>query len=90
MTFRELNHRFLAPGAQTLMIFGIIALCQPWVLILHQYGMTITLVGLIAFIVTSKITPEPEAEEDYLDESLDALEINHEPPEDDHRDKGIV
>jgi hypothetical protein len=58
MTFRELNRRFLAPGAQTVMIFGIVALCQPWSLWLHSYGATITLFGLIAFLITSKIAPE--------------------------------
>ena len=44
--FRRLNQRLLAPGAQTLMILGIFALCQPWSLFLHRYGATVTLVGL--------------------------------------------
>ncbi|MGB5556395.1 MAG: hypothetical protein WBN04_00110 [Paracoccaceae bacterium] len=64
MTFRSLNQRFLAPGAQTLMIFGIISLCQPWSLLLHQNGLMLTLIGLIAFLVTSKIAPDPEPEDD--------------------------
>jgi len=76
MSFRELNQRFLAPAAQGLMIFGIISLCQPWSLFLHQYGVTLTLVGLIAFMVTSKIAPDPEKDEGFIDESLDTLEIN--------------
>jgi hypothetical protein len=62
MSFRRLNRTWLAPAAQTLMILGIIALCQPWSLFLHRYGATITLVGLVAFMVTSKIPPEAEAE----------------------------
>jgi type IV secretory pathway VirB2 component (pilin) len=62
MSFRRLNQRFLAPASQTLMILGIIALCQPWVLFLHRYGVTIILVGLISFMITSKIAPEAEAE----------------------------
>ena len=62
MTFRRLNRRVLAPGAQTLMILGIVALCQPWSLFLHRYGATITLIGLVAFMITSKIPPEPQAE----------------------------
>lgn len=70
MTFRTLNHKYLAPGAQSFMIFGIISLCQPWNLFLHQYGMTMTLVGLIAFLVTSKIAPEPEVAEDIEEEIL--------------------
>ena len=43
MSFRELNQRILAPAAQGLMIFGIISLCQPWSLFLHQYGVTLSL-----------------------------------------------
>lgn len=64
MTFRQLNQKYLAPGAQSLMIFGIISLCQPWSLFLHQNGLMLTLIGLIAFIVTSKIAPEPEVVEE--------------------------
>lgn len=64
MTFRQLNQKYLAPGAQSLMIFGIISLCQPWSLFLHQNGLMLTLIGLIAFIVTSKIAPEPEVIEE--------------------------
>lgn len=71
MSFRAINQRFLAPGAQSLMIFGIIALCQPWSLFLHKYGVTLTLVGLVAFLVTSKIAPDPEPEEAYLEDDFD-------------------
>ena len=60
MTFRQLNQRYLAPASQTLMIFGIIALCQPWSLFLHRYSVTITLVGLVGFLITSHIPPEAE------------------------------
>ena len=76
MSFRELNQRFLAPAAQSLMIFGIISLCQPWSLVLHQYGVTLTLVGLVTFMVTSKIAPDPEKDEGFIEESLDTLELN--------------
>lgn len=58
MSFRAINHKYLAPGSQILMIFGIIALCQPWNLFLHRYGVTITLIGLVAFMVTGKIAPD--------------------------------
>jgi len=44
------------------MIFGIVALCQPWSQFLHSYGVTITLAGLIGFSVFSKIKPLPEDE----------------------------
>lgn len=95
MSFRSINHRYLAPGAQGLMIFGIISLCQPWSLFLHKYGVTLTLVGLVAFIVTSKIAPEEEVEEDLFDEAADVLELHGEHPEDVHeegtyKDGGIV
>ncbi|WP_340159443.1 hypothetical protein [uncultured Hoeflea sp.] len=76
MSFRELNQRILAPAAQGLMIFGIISLCQPWSLFLHQYGVTLTLVGLIAFMVTSKIAPDPEKDEGFIEDALDTLDIN--------------
>lgn len=95
MNFRDINHRFLAPAAQIFMIFGIISLCQPWVLFLHQYGLTFTLIGLVAFMVTSKIGPAREVEEDAFDESVDVLELHGEHPDDVHeegtyKDGGIV
>jgi hypothetical protein len=39
------------------MIFGVIALCQPWDLFLHSYGATIILVGLILFNIFSRFSP---------------------------------
>lgn len=64
MSFRETNQKFLIPAAQGLMIFGIVALCQPWVEVLHRYGMTITLIGLVGFMVTTKIpAPAPKKED---------------------------
>lgn len=68
MSFRSVNQRYLAPAAQSLMIFGIISLCQPWSLFLHKYGVTLTLVGLVAFMVTSKIAPDPEPDEVFADD----------------------
>lgn len=64
MSFRETNQRLLIPAAQTLMIFGIFALCQPWIEVLHRYGLTIILIGLVAFMITTKIpTPAPRDEQ---------------------------
>jgi hypothetical protein len=40
-----------------IMIFGVVALCQPWSLFLHSYGATIILVGLILFNIFSRIGP---------------------------------
>jgi hypothetical protein len=62
MSFRRLNQRWLEPGTQALMILGIIALCQPWSLFWHRYGVPVILVGLVGFMVTSKIPPEAEAD----------------------------
>lgn len=62
MSFRALNQRWLIPVAQTVMILGIVALCQPWVEVLHRYGMTIIIIGLVSFMITTKI-PAPEAKE---------------------------
>jgi hypothetical protein len=95
MSFRSVNQRYLAPAAQSLMIFGIVALCQPWSLFLHKYGVTLTLVGLITFMITSKIAPDPAEEEDFIDESVDALELHGDHPDDVHekgsyKDGGVV
>ncbi|WP_164662233.1 hypothetical protein [Tropicibacter sp. Alg240-R139] len=64
MTFKQLNKKYFEPGAQGLMIFGIIALCQPWSFWLHNNGLILTLTGLVSFMITSKIPPEPEVAED--------------------------
>ena len=48
---------------EIVMILGIVALCQPWNLFLHRYGLTMTLVGLIAFMVTTKIPREEKQDE---------------------------
>ena len=60
MNFRELSARVLEPASMYLMIFGIVALCQPWIEVLHRYGVTITLIGLIGFSVFTKIKPIPK------------------------------
>ena len=40
------------------MVVGIISLCQPWVEVLHRYGVTIILIGLVGFLVFSHIKPD--------------------------------
>ncbi len=67
MSLRALNHAWFVPIAQWAMIFGIVALCQPWMLGLHRYGLTITLAGLVAFLVCSKFSPVREADPEDLD-----------------------
>jgi hypothetical protein len=39
------------------MVFGVVALCQPWSLFLHRYGATIILAGLILFNIFSRFKP---------------------------------
>jgi hypothetical protein len=56
------NARRLELFSMLVMIFGVIALCQPWDLFLHSYGATIILVGLILFNVFSRISP-PETQQ---------------------------
>ena len=62
MGFRRISATYLEPLSQWLMVLGIIALCQPWSMALHSYGVTIILIGLVGFSVFSKIKPRPEEE----------------------------
>jgi hypothetical protein len=52
----------LQRAAEIVMVLGIVALCQPWNLFLHRYGLTIIIVGLLTFMFTnwfgSKVVPE--------------------------------
>jgi hypothetical protein len=59
MSFREVCRRYLEPASQWIMVLGIIALCQPWSEFLHRYGVTIILVGLVGFMIFSKIAAAP-------------------------------
>ena len=63
MTFRAINEKYLEPLAQFLMILGIVALCQPWNMFLHRYGLTITLIGLVGFMITTKIPRDEKTDE---------------------------
>jgi len=62
MTFRAISATYLEPGFMWLMVLGIVALCQPWIEVLHAYGVTVTLIGLIGFSIFSKIKPRPDDE----------------------------
>ena len=59
MSFREMSVKYFEPASIWAMVMGIIALCQPFNLTLHSYGVTIILIGLIGFNVFSKIKPLP-------------------------------
>ena len=46
-------------GSMTLMIAGMLSLCQPWVAVLHEWSVLIMLIGIIGFNVAVHI-PAPE------------------------------
>ena len=52
------------------MIGGVIFLCQPWIEVLHRYGLTIIILGLVGFLITSHVPPEPEAAEEEEEERV--------------------
>jgi len=70
MTFRQMNAKWFEPAAQWTMIAGLVFLCQPWVEVLHRYGLTIILFGLVGFLVASHIPPEPEVEDEEEEELI--------------------
>ena len=70
MTFRQMNAKWFEPIAQWTMIAGVIFLCQPWIEVLHRYGLTIIILGLVAFLITSHVPPEPEAAEEEEEERV--------------------
>lgn len=78
MSFRTFNQRWLHPGMQSLMIFGIVALCQPWNLFLHRYGLTMIIIGLIGFMITGKIAPEERPDEDEAADRVFDVSDHHE------------
>jgi hypothetical protein len=52
--FKQHARRFES-ASMAAMILGIVALCQPWSLVLHQYSVAIIIAGLVAFNVFSRI-----------------------------------
>lgn len=57
MNTRVFNQKILGPGSMTFMIVGIICLCQPWIMELHQWSVLIMLIGLIGFNFSVHIPP---------------------------------
>jgi len=53
-----IRHATLQRTAEIVMVLGIIALCQPWSLFLHQYGLMIIIVGLVTFMFTGWFGPK--------------------------------
>ena len=62
MTFKQMSARIFEPLSMWLMVIGIMALCQPWSDVLHRYGVTIILAGLVGFLIFSHIKPNPAGE----------------------------
>ena len=62
MTLPQMSARYLEPTSQWIMVFGIVALCQPWIEALHRYGVTIILAGLVGFLIFSHVSPLAEKE----------------------------
>jgi len=61
----------LQRAAEIVMVLGIVALCQPWNLFLHRYGVTIILVGLITFMFTGWFGKPAGAAEEASDGVFD-------------------
>lgn len=56
---RLIRHAYVQPAAEIVMVLGIVALCQPWVEVLHRYGLTVTIAGLVLFMITGWVGSEP-------------------------------
>lgn len=61
--FRRICVKYLEPIFMFTIIFGIIFLSQPWSEFLHRYGFTVTLIGLVGFIIFSHVKPLEENRE---------------------------
>ena len=48
-------------ASMVLMMLGIVALCQPWSLVVHQYSVLMIILGLVAFNVFSRMASKPAA-----------------------------
>jgi hypothetical protein len=55
--------RRLEFASMVLMVLGIVALCQPWSLPVHQYSVAMIIAGLVAFNVFSRIKTPAAADE---------------------------
>ena len=51
------------------MVFGVVALCQPWSLLLHRYGATVIFGGLILFNIFSRFKPLTGKQSPYAEQS---------------------
>lgn len=63
-----IRHATIQRTAEIVMVLGIVALCQPWSLFLHRYGLTIIIVGLLAFMFTGWFGPKEASYTDNASE----------------------
>jgi hypothetical protein len=63
--------------AEIVMVLGIVALCQPWNLFLHRYGLTITIIGLLTFMFTGWFG-KPAAKKDDKQDGVFDVSDHHE------------
>jgi hypothetical protein len=61
MISREFNQKYFGPGSITLMVAGILFLCQPWNANLHAWSVLVMLIGLIGFNISVHIPPPEQA-----------------------------
>ncbi|MBU1305287.1 MAG: hypothetical protein KKF33_07180 [Alphaproteobacteria bacterium] len=61
----QFNQKYFGPASITLMVAGIVFLCQPWVEFLHAWSVLVMLIGLIGFNISVHIpAPEQAVDED--------------------------
>jgi len=56
--------RRLEYASMALMLLGIVMLCQPWFLLVHQYSVATIILGLVGFNVFARIPSPPHADPD--------------------------
>ena len=63
-----IRHATIQRTAEIVMVLGIVALCQPWSLFLHKYGLTIIIIGLLTFMFTGWFGPKETSHTDIASE----------------------
>lgn len=74
-----INSSRLQRIAEIVMVLGIVALCQPWSIFLHRYGVAIILVGLITFMMTNWFGKTDVQRQEEMEGAFDVS---------DHQDRG--
>ena len=63
-----IRHATIQRTAEIVMVLGIVALCQPWSLFLHRYGLTIIIIGIVDVHVHGLVRPERDIDTDNASE----------------------